>query len=351
MSDNLTDPIFWRLRYGGVPFRLKDVSGDFEPETASAQITGLVHVDDFLSFLAGVLPPPKERGNISVPQSLSLPGMDGIVAKKVSFKSFGQDRPVDPFGFDPNAPDGTYGDVLEVSIDYGTGELQEPKADDPTTFLEISGQTTGEFLNTTAPKGKWRKKRPAARDEDPFVDYPAVFDSAEEAIYYGWEIGDPGPVVDPKKKKAPKGAPTKVTDTPVANPTVPVNIVMPNTEWTMKWSQIPHEYFRNVVIHRVRWLMGRVNSTVFPVLFDAIPGTLLFTGFNVSQSYTWRSGRVGKPPMNLEIKILEKRIEWNGVVRGHNEFWRPGVGWETLLIDGRKPTFEGRNFNVLFAKS
>jgi hypothetical protein len=48
------------------------------------------------------------------------------------------------------------------------------------------------------------------------------------------------------------------------------------------------------------------------------------------------------------MKFLEKRVVWNNIIVGHNHFWRPGVGWTRLLIDGENPTYLSRNHNILW---
>ena len=94
--------------------------------------------------------------------------------------------------------------------------------------------------------------------------------------------------------------------------------------------------------------MGRCNSAVFPLLFNAWPETLLFAGYTYKADYTWRDGQVTIPPITCEMKIIEKRVLWNSKIVGHNHFWRPGKGFERLLIDGARPAYLPINYGILF---
>lgn len=325
MAGYYDDPSQWRLHslYGDVPIKFLDVDGEFSNEEGSVNFKALIPPNRIKDFLVQTFPPPIQIGNITVPQAAGLPGLPALSARKVSFKAFDNGKPVDPFMFDPEAPRGTYGELIEVTVVYGQNRIQQPNPSDPFTFLEIEGNVTGEFLHTTAPKGRWKK---ATRDpKDPPDDKTPGADNA------------------PLNPRIPGNT------EPVANPTVPINVLVPKTEWTVKWNQIPFQYFNDTLMYRLRWCLGRVNSAIMPVLFSAEPETILFLGFNYKQQYTWREGYINRPPINVEMKFEEKRVVWNGVAVGHNHFWRPGVGWEYLFIDGvSTPTYAARDMNALF---
>ena len=337
MAGLIESPANWRLRTNnGIPFKLLGHSGDFSPEEGNVVQRILIPANALVAFLTETFPPPLVIGNTAIPQTAKLPGMPGLLANRISFKSFDDSRPVDPFNMDPTAPAGTYNEAIELDVTYGPRESQEPDRNDPFTFLEISGTTTGEFIHSTMPKAKWQPKR------NPQVDPDAVDADADP---------DGGNVADPDTNAPSQGAvnPTIEETQNVNDPTVPVTSLVPQTEWTLKWNQIPFEFFTEVLIHRLRILLGRVNTHTVPILFGALPETLLFVGYNYSNQFTWRDGQVGLPPVSLEIKIIEKRVLWRGVIRGHNDFWRPGRGWETLLQDGTNKVYRGWDFNGLFA--
>ena len=329
MASNFDDPSLWRMRTsGGLAVKYLGIEGSFAPEKAQVTVKYLIRSSDVVSFMLEMFPNPIRIGEIEVPQSTPLPGLPGLIANNVTFKQFDDGKPADPFGFDPSAPAGTYYPVIQVSVDYGQPKAsQDPKADDPKTFLEISGHATGDYLTTTVPKGKWvpKTKNPESLPE---TNVPNEGDIPFEEL----RLQKPGV----EKKVA------------VKDPTIPIIIPVPQTEWTVKWSQIPFDYFQNVLIYRLRWGMGMVNSAAMPVLFAALPETILFAGYSYQQSYTWRDGKIGTPPVSVEMKFLEKRILWGGVLRTHNDFWRAGTGWETLTLDGTRKVFESRDLNGLF---
>lgn len=304
-------PGVWRLRSNGgvVPFKFLGLEGSFEPESGSVTLRGLIPSEQLVNFVIETFPPPQIVGNMAIPQGSKLPGLPGLIATKVSFVNQDPSRPIDPFGFDPGAPSGTYHPVMEVKVEYGMNRLQKPDPADPRTFLEISSHATGEVLHTTTPQAKWQTKTPDPKDDDK---------------------KDPG--AGGGNPRLPDKDKAKET---VKDPTVPVNIIVPTTEWTVKWNQIPYSYFNQILIYRLRWCMGRVNENFFPLLHNADPETILFDGYNYTESYTWRDGEVGTPPINLEMKFIEKRVVWNGMVCGHNHFWRPNSGWTYLLINGK----------------
>jgi hypothetical protein len=334
MASNLYDPGEWRLASpgGSVPFKFLGLDGSFEATKGSVSYKGLIPSDRLVDFLVETFPPPITVGKVSVPQSVPLPGLPGLICTKVAFKNQDDGRPVDPFGFDPDAPAGTYHPAVEVNMEFGPRDISDPKPDDPRTFLEISSNTSGEFINSTAPRAKWQAETRNASD---------IADDE-----------DPGSVTDPEVEEEvedPAGKPTtKGEKTPVKDPTIPMMVLVPHTEWTVKWKQIPYYYFYNVMVRRLRWCLGRVNANNMPLIFGAIPETILFLGYNYSESRTWKDGEVNTPPVDVEMKFLEKRVVWNNIVIGHNHFWRPGVGWQRLLIDGTNPTYLSRNHNVIW---
>lgn len=335
MASNLDAPELWRLTSpggGAVPIKFLGLEGEFELENGSVTFRCLIPSNRLVEFLVETFPPPLIVGEIAVPQSATLPGLPGLVAKKVKFKNQDDSRPVDPFGFDPYAPPGTYHPVIEVTMEFGPRSNPDPDPTDPRTFLEISANNTGEFIQSTSPKARWRTETPNPSnlpdDEDPGSEVPP--DTKTETQ-------------DPSKEPPVAGATESQKD-----PTVPMMVLVPHTEWTVKWNQVPYFYFYNNLVRRLRWCMGRVNSDSMPLLFGAVPETILFMGYNYTETYTWRDGDISTPPINVEMKFIEKRVVWNDRIIGHNHFWRPGKGWERLLIDGTNPVYALRDHNVIW---
>lgn len=340
----VTDDSTWRLRCGSsqIPFRILRVEGSFEHNTGGVTLGILLQSDKLVPFLKAIFPDNIQAGNISVPQYAALPGLPGMLAKSVSFRSQDQGKPIDPFGFDTAAVDGTYNNLIEVDVTFAPKTSQNPDPNDPSTFTELDGSGSGSFINSTAPKAKWQKK-----------------------------ILNPGglnPIYDPDDKEPVKDAkdPAPGIDGVVEvnrDPSLQVMIVAPETEWSVKWNLIPHDYFENTLIHRIHWCLGRVNGEVFPRIFNAQPETILFKDWSYSEVYSWRDDDVQtgntytiqgprtpfggtqvtqlfqrKPPVNVVFKFVEKRIVWDGMIKGHNDFWRPGVGWEYMIPRGKSQT-------------
>lgn len=324
MAGNIENPSEWRLStVGGIPYKQLEMSGEFAMEGGSVSRSVLIPSNNLFAFLVELFPPPEQIGNVIIQRVTTLEGFPSIGVERVRFRQHDSGVPIDPFGFDPNAPAGTYYPAVRCDIEYGPLKQNDGDENDPTTFLEISANATGEFLHTNAPRAKWQ---------------PETNPDSEDGV------------ADPDTDETDEGAenPTKEDVEENRDPNIPITITVPTTEWNVRWSQIPYEFFRDVLIHRLRYILGRVNSNVVPYLFNASPETLLFAGYSYSQQVTWREGNTNTPPAKVEMKFVEKRVVWNGVIIGHNHYWRPGVGWQRLLFDGSNPTHQLHSFTKLF---
>lgn len=334
MSSRFDDPSQWRLKTdGGIPYKVMNMDGEADDEHLVATVSVLIQSNRLLDFMTELMPAAFQVGNISFPEVATLAGLPSLAVKSIKFKSFDDSKPIDPFLSDTGAPSGTYYPVLQIDINYDSDVKKKDTTDtDPFTFLEITGSATGEFLHTTSPKAKWKPETNVDLESGGGTDEQ---DGA-------WVDGDTLEV----KEAAPRGEAAE----PNKDPHIPLTITVPQTEWTARWTQIPFVLFRDVIIHRIRFLLGRVNSVRFPLLFNARPETLLFVGWQYTQRNTWREDHVDIPPITLEMKFLEKRVVWNGVVIGHNHFWRPGAGWQRLLHNGTDPVYKSWDYNRLFRK-
>lgn len=308
MASNFDSPELWRLKTpGGIPYKYRGLTGAFDREAGSIIWSVLIESTKLLSFLEEMFPNETQFSEfISVPQYFQLPELPGFGAVKVNFSSFDDSLPCDPFGHDTGADSGTYYPVIKCDVAFDTLKTGEDP-NDPITFLEISSNTSGEFLTSPAPKAKWKS--------------------------------DGGP--------AEAGTTEENKD-----PNVAAQVLVPTTEWNVRWKQLSYEYFRDVVLVRLRKLLGRVNDDDFRSLFVTEPETLLMAGYSYNQTNTWRrrgSSEVQIPPVTLNIKFIEKHVVYNGSIKGHNHFWRPGKGWDYLLVDGENPTYRQTNFNALFS--
>jgi len=291
------DSSTWRLStVGGIPYKLVSMNGSFEVENGSVSLTVLVPSSRLLSFAEEVLPIPSLVGGFPSYESLGVITGTNLRAQRITWKGHTAAKPVDPFGFDGGGSSGTYQPVCEAVIEYAS--KQEEDENDPETFLEVSCNTAGEFIYSSAPKGKWE---------------------------------DPGGGGDEEKNKLQA---------------LPINILVPESEWNVRWPKVPSKFWKETLVSRLRAALGKVNSNAMPLLFNAPAETILFAGYSLERSYSWR---VTEPAtFSLNMKFLEKHIEDGNNVIGHNEAWKADEGWKRILFDGVNPLYQSVDLNDLF---
>ena len=317
----------WRqISNGGTRYRFLKMTGRLTAEEATIDWSAIIRSQDLLVIANELFPPPIIIGNIAIPQPGTMPGVPNLVAQEISFESLdGIDLPIDPFNADPSAVAGTYGQFLKIVINFAPSNKLEPDVNDPRTFLEISSSTAGEVIYIP----------------------PTATKVVEETNDQGVNDGTPGTTVDANTgeiRGTIAGMPAKRNRHPdsILRQTVPL------IEWSLTWKQVPWEIFRTVMVHRLRLLNNRVNNTIVPFLYDAPPESLLFKGFDVTESYTWKNGMVNAPPVDVTMKVLEKRVIWRGIPCGHNHMFVPGVGWQRLVLNDGGPLYQNINFNFLW---
>ncbi|MCK9570117.1 hypothetical protein M0R72_14330 [Candidatus Pacearchaeota archaeon] len=301
----------WRLQTdGGIRYKLVDMSGSFEADNAEAKQTYIIRSQDLMAFVLESFPLIAFMGNtITIQRARSMPGYVGLLSRKVSFKAHTEGKPIDPFGVDGDAPDGTYEPYLTLDVDYTSGNCTEPDQDDPITFLEISSTASTNFL------------------ADTMGSFGAVWVSA------------PGTEEDP-----------------AVDIDVPSSVIETSIEWSFRWPQVPYEYFSDTLITRIRDRLGKVNSGPTKLFSNAPAETILFLGYSISQSATWnRKEGVTLPPLNVDFKFLEKNFmagDWTGegeMQVTHNHIYRKGCGWRRLLINGL-PIFATTDMDGMFTR-
>lgn len=302
----------------GVRYKLVSSTGQSQRDSTSVTEVILIRSVDLLNFIL-VSFPPSPSGNTfaAIYSNRALPQVPSLRTKSISWKTHVDGKPIDPFLADPTAPDGTYHPVLEVTITYDN-EMEEQDSNDPDTYLEIRGSTAGEFLQIDAAESVWQN-----------ADGTTEANDNPNGIYK--------------------------------------TVVVPTTEWTVTWTQIPKEFFRNTLMPRLRAITGKVNSDTNELLFDAAPETLLFAGFEYKEErkrFTDYETLVGVDPdtgettqevirkaerfITLTAKFLEKHITLDDeTIVGHNYYWKDGTGWKRLLIDN-KPPYESAAFADVF---
>lgn len=303
----------WRLSSeGGVPVKVVERSGGFEGEDATAQEVFIIRACDLAAFVTESFPIPYSvLGTVYYPPRRRMTSLPSLTTKRITWTSLVDGLPVDPFGNDPTAPDGTYVEYLRVTIEYGpsAGNDEEMDPNDPMTYLEVSADAGGEFLVTPVGGGmKWDDNVEIKRDD------------------------------------------------------VPNTTTVSTVEWTVRWPQIPYTFLTGVLMARLRSNQGKVNSSAMPLFNDAPADTILFVGYSRQDQYTWRDGLSGQSPVGLELKFIEKNFESSLPTSGgrvtHQHTFRSGsaatadaaaveAGWHRLLSNGKR-LFARVDLNKIF---
>lgn len=331
MSVNI-DPSLWRLRTStGIPYKTVDRNGSFGEEDSTATETYIIEAKNLLDFVIEGFPLPYVfGGTIFYPRRSFMPGFAPLSTKTIAWKGHVDGLPCDPFGSDPDAPDKTYQEFLEVQVTYGTTPQNDQERDpnDPLTFLEVSATASGEFLVSTVRGGAGSAMWKVLTEEEGFNP-----DTEHKEI----DVGQP------------------------------INQVM--IQWSLHWSQIPYAWFNSTLMPRLREAMGKVNEEPMSLFNGAPAETIMFLGFSMANQYTWRDGHTGVSPISLDLGFLEKNFKvddkWVEIVPGpvmapdeevdhdvevqvtHNHMYRPGVGWRRLEIHG-KPLYTQFDLNTIF---
>ena len=313
MTSIYEDPNSWRLQTGGagVPYRIIGMSGEFDPENANAQMELLIPADKLTRFALEMFPAVVNTAASSLglappiyPSFGKIYGTN-LYAQKIRWKGHVDGVPVDPFGVDPGAPADTYQKVCHATVDFATmNDQTESDPTNPETFLEISCTGGGHFISTSAPGAQWKLNETTVE--------PVVADRA-------------------------------------VGPDIPLGMSVPTTDWDLSWPRVPYTYWTNYLIAKIRAALGRVNTAAMPIFANAPKGTILFVGYSIRKSYSWRSGVTYQNPFNLNLKFQEKRVvDEAGTVRGHNDFWKPGVGWRYLTHKDGTPIYRYHDLTGIF---
>lgn len=314
ITDVTTDPSTWRLTTpGGIPYKRHSENGHegrMTWDAVEATEKYVIEAARLEDFLREMFPLPVVENGMSVIKYGTLQGSLNITASEVAWTGYPSGMAFDPFGADTEASYGTYARLALVtvkfndSLDKGDNSGKGVDPTDPTTFLEISANAAGEFIHTPIPGSNWQN---------------ASGDSVENTT-----------------------------------PNAPAQIIVPETEWSLTWPRVQGAYFRDTLIGRLRAILGKVNDSTYSLLYDAPAETLLFVGWDMSEErqvyFSSETGYVSflQKPLRISMKILEKRVTESGSIKGHNHVWRPGVGWQKLLINGTDPLYTSYNYNSLF---
>lgn len=307
MTSVYEDPSSWRLQTGGtgVPYRIVAMGGEFGPEEASAQVEMLVPADKLLQFALEMFPAVTYLGAFPIYPSYGKIYGTNLYAQRISWKGHVDGKPVDPFGIDAGAPAGTYQKVCHLTVSYQTMNDQEQSDENqPETFLEVSCTGGGHFVHTDAPGAKWWKS---------------------------------------------EGSTVVAPETDVVGPNIPLGMTVPTTDWDLSWPRVPYTYWTTTLIGKIRAALGRTNDAAMPIFANAPKGTILFAGYTLRKSYSWRSGVTYQSPFNLNMKFSEMRVvDESGTVRGWNDVWKPGVGFRYLTHKDGTPVYRYHDLTGIF---
>lgn len=312
MTSVYEDPTTWRLQTGGtgVPYRIVAMSGSFDVENADAQMSVLIPSNKLIQFATEMFPAAVMGSGFPVyPSNGKIYGTP-LYAHKISWRGHVDGLPVDPFGVDPGAPPDTYQKVCECSIDFKTMNEQDTSdQNNPETFLEVSCTGGGHFITSSSPKASWWLD-----ENNPITFNPTTM------------------------------------ELPTVEPDIPMGMSVPTVDWDISWPRVPYTYYSATLVAKIRAALGKVNSTTMPLFFNAPRGTILFVGYSMRRNFSWRAGSTWQSPFNLNLKFQEKRIvDDGGVVRGHNDFWRPGFGWRFLKHKDGTPVYRYSNLNAIYS--
>ena len=342
MSLNL-DPSTWRITYPkhhpatpGGDFKVKLLEGyprgSITKDDASVEEQFILEASELGRFITDAFPLVSiESDTLKLPKTRTrvLAGLGVFEADSLEFEPWEPGLPCDPFGDDDNAPTGTYGPFVKVSVRYGApkGPNNEGEPGDeqnPITFLERSCTATGEYLHSYGPAQSWYQ---------------------------------------------PGGAGAALEAENVNQVGVPVIITVPQIEWSLRWPILPSSLMENVILPNMYARLGSVNHTSMPIFFNAPAETILFAGWNINQAFNWRGGFIETPPVQLDMKFIMKCIPipldglvpnffpgvlaagQNGSFAGHNHAWRAGVGWQRLVRNPAHPdlgVYQHTDLNNLF---
>ena len=318
----MQDPAEWKLTSpGGVRHKLIRQWGSFGREDASWNMEICIQSWNLMTFVAECFPAPTARGPFVVyPRRFYPAGLPTLECKTVSVEEFTSGKPIDPFGagvslYTAEEYNATYEPYLRLSLTFGPSPSndQEPDQSDPFTWLEISAGESGEFLTA---------------------------DVNQDQVTWSDKDGNVG---------IPDTSDTKLSQA----------ITEKRVEWSCKWPQIPFDFFQDVLVGRMRAVMGQVNNAVMELFGKAPAETILFLGFQDNSEYTWREGRAGTSPVQATLRFAEKNFVgrqmvidpifsfWQDVQVTHNHMWRPNHGWQRMLVGG-EPLYKSGDLNSIF---
>jgi hypothetical protein len=302
MSVNQSNTL-WRLStIDGTKVKLLKRSGDVSRDSGSATEEYLICACDLENFIKTAIPTPVVAfGGVQYLARASFYGIPSLIVDEVHFESVTDSKPIDPFGSDITAPDGTYEEFVKVTVTYKprskTKGSSNSDTNDPLTFLEVSSDVSGEYVcdNLTG-KFYW-------------------YDNEYNPDTDKWEATSAG--------------------TEIESPDTLQTIISPVKSWSVSWPQIPYDFFYNTLAPKLDYALGTMNSKSVEIFHGKkIPRTLLLEGYSTKEQATWDTEDVKYPPISLDMKFKEKGFWSNNtdgpvfVTWGHT--YVKGKGWRAI---------------------
>ena len=301
----------WRLSTaGGIKYRL--IEGptfkckDMEPVSATEKY--LIRGRDIEAFLLDAMAPVTIVLGVGlVPKRRSLPGAASLVTNSIDFEPADSSKPGDPMQADSGAPAGTYSEFYHATIEYTNIQYDDPQSTDPETFLE----------------------REISADEQ-MLELPV------------------------SKTVIAKGTGTQDTYDTYQQGTTPTETNKDKVQYIYKHVPLIKLILRYKFVLSPNWafitaLLGKVNSTVSSVLYNAPPQTVLFTTFSGRQQALWGNMGVTIKPWSLDFTFVVRVINEGGRVYGWNHTWSPSLQkWVYVIRADSKTSYELANLGALF---
>jgi len=289
------DASTWRRRTaGGIPYKIiEGPTGNVSREEgASFTEVYIIRASDLLPFIYESFPLAEASGdNIVWAYPRLMPGCTNIYTRSISYTGLINDRPLDPFGADADAPE-HYEQFLKVTIQYDL--MKEPEDEGP--MLEISARSSAEYLMLGA-DGNTR-----------------------------WQDG-----------------------AVVRNINAPINQLVSETEWAVSFPKVPVNLIPTI-FNRCRGFMGAVNSTVMSTLHDAPAESILFTGMSFQEQFSLGGAIDLRNTGQVSVTFLEKRIQAPDGPFGHNHFYRPEAGqYQRILRADGSSVYTQLDLEKMFA--
>lgn len=291
---------------GGIPYKLMDGYPRFSRNNDAFQGTEvyLLLARDILDFMSESFPPPIRNpdGEIIQNRNRRMPAAGVLVTQSMNTEPFLGDLPADPFRGDPGAPDGTYGDLYVVTIEYKTepGSNQDEDDDeeqaDPESYLDQSISAGGEIIYVSTKR---------------------------------LEITDPGGIPPGPDFQGPPQSAQGSRDNGLQ-----ITKVVPTIEHTLSVKRFAEPNWKLIYAN-----LGSVNSGYVEPIPESFPGTCLFMGISGQRTFQLLNEKTIERPWNLDFKWSQRYIPMPGIpeqIMGWQYVYSPeDGGWVWATLNGQ----------------